>query len=358
VEGAIPVIRTYLERHAAEAVRPVPLARTLGLTDIRVVRGALATMAAQGELVSCEVIVGETRDHEYRLSAGRATFHYDHYVAPPKGPRRPDTRSIASRMTDIPANERPQAKAAPAPRATKEVPVDAAPVVAAEAPKIASAPVPVHRGNPNGKAPVLRQPILDFVLAQETRVTAAQVFRHINATRPVTMEAVCIVLKSLKDARVISRLADRVREPLSGGALVYAYTAPVPGLQLLGEEAAARVAEASEDAKGSDGETTPAVSPVPGEAALVAAAPREPELLPRKIVPAVVQRSQFEAQRRLDIFFRQCDGNWYGFTWLTRMAGGDVVATLETLAEWQREGRIQYAEADRSPIWRPVEGQW
>jgi hypothetical protein len=75
IDTAQREIRTYLEHHAGEAVRPVPLAQKLGMRDIRVVRAALKRLAEGGELVSCVVIKDGAQDHEYRLAAGRRSRH-------------------------------------------------------------------------------------------------------------------------------------------------------------------------------------------------------------------------------------------------------------------------------------------
>jgi hypothetical protein len=65
-----------------------------------------------------------------------------------------------------------------------------------------------------------------------------------------------------------------------------------------------------------------------------------------------------DTRAQLEEFMRANDGGWYSLAWMTRVAGGDIVATLEALADWHRAGRVMCGEADKVPVWRPVRGAW
>jgi hypothetical protein len=65
-----------------------------------------------------------------------------------------------------------------------------------------------------------------------------------------------------------------------------------------------------------------------------------------------------DGRAQLEEFMRANDGGWYSLAWMTRVAAGDIVATLEALADWHRAGRVMCGEADKVPVWRPVRGAW
>jgi hypothetical protein len=63
-----------------------------------------------------------------------------------------------------------------------------------------------------------------------------------------------------------------------------------------------------------------------------------------------------DARGALEEFLRESDGGWYSLAWMTRVAGGNIVATLEALADWHRAGRVMCGEADKVPVWRSGAG--
>lgn len=343
------VIRDYMKGRPQEAVRPVPLARAVGAKDIRTVRSALRYLRDEAELVSCTVLAGEEQipDEEFRMAAANIPPRFNREVAPapvPRAePRRSSHTSIPSRFTDLPkANGSVASHIVDAIPRLGETPP-------AEKPQTRR-PVPTSspkRGVWHGNKPVRKGMVMFYILSAGRRVTTSELLDHFRESEPqlethVVSKAVGDLVRDRKLA-----LAGHVREPRRDNMLMMSYATP---------EVAARLEEAS--MMGSVGEGTPPDRAVPAKAAVPAAAPLEALVLEEKTDRTNGRPALVNAREQLDAFFRSCDGNWYGFSWLVRMAGGDVPATLEALASFQRDGRLAYSEADRAPIWHPMEGRW
>lgn len=376
IAAAVERIRAHLKQHSA-SVRPVPLAKQLGLQDIRVVRSALRQMSDQGELVSCTVYVEGMQDYEYRLSTApnMATNQpikpRDTHVAP----RRPDASSAPSRLRldDQQSRQVSVVQATITPYAGR--PAATKPAIAVR--------VNVAAHGARKKA------ILAFIEAAGRNVTANELLGELQSTEPaLTSNAITSALWALAKSGALVCCGHA--HPPGGGRLALSYATPAIAERL------------KSNTQGSGGESTPAAQPVLAEAAVVAAAaplvaiapepktaqrkrsaPLEPKTaeseglrdqlraaetmvinLDEQLQRALAFNAQvdpgfnMEVRARLEAFFQSCNGDWYGLPSLVRICGGSVPDTLESLAALQRAKKLSYSEADRSPIWHPVEGCW
>lgn len=411
IEKTAAELRQFLQHHTADCYRPVPLAKAIGEKDIRRVRTALREMASAGELVSCKVeIPGQGIDEEFRLAAGGVPLKIRAMSSVSQtAVRRPDNRHIPSRMTDL-HRERPQRKAiavkreasysvaptktvapeskirpfyevlnearppvpggAPArqPPVPKPVPAPVAPP--AKAPVVTQDDIPAFtRAAPPPSKPEIpaptthhlprrRVPIMEYVKSVGRRVTIAELTAHLRKADPnVKGDNVSSVVQSLRQKGELCD-AGKIREPLLEGRLMAAYATPEVAQRIWNERPDGEPLY-PKNTKGSGGEATSATpAPITGKAGESPAAPRDADRSAQKTAQGAPQEPLIDVRWRLTTFFSRCDGNWYGLPWLVRTAGGDVPATLTAIAELQREGRLSYAEADRAPIWHPVEGSW
>jgi hypothetical protein len=359
-------VRTFLQRHPHKAYRPVPIAQAIGEADIRRVRAALHEMRDAGELVHCTVEVpGQGFDKEFRLIAGGVAMKINPMTGDPQRPRRRgDTSGIPSRMLDLPKSERPRegevvieypdVPAVIAPVAIAAAPPAdkvSAPAVKIEIPKFVQEDTPKvefpkARGLQNGKIPARQRQIVNYIEAADRRVTASELldhFREFEPAMPNTRIANAIG-KAIKRGWLVK--AGQIAEPCRDHSMMMSYATPAIATRLSLYSIVGRGAVPAS--------TTPA--PAPRESPL---APLEVEILERNATKErATQTPVRDARVRLESFFKEGDGNWFGLPWLVRVAGGDVPATLEAIASLQLDRRLAYAEADRAPIWRAVEGRW
>lgn len=312
-EAVKELAKRFLTKHPSEAYRPVPLAKAIGEKDIRRVRAALKQLKDEGEVVTCTVYrADEPADEEFRIVAGGR-------MQPPKP------------YTGVPCS------------ATREREVATPP--AAPAPV---APLEVRRRRAGRRAAPRQQAIVQLVEGYDAPMTARDIIALFRARGETELSenAVCAAICELKAS---GGLVVHTKIKALAGPPVSAYATPA---------LAARLALES-NTKGSDGETTPPEHAATGEAGEAPAAPREATApAPQKTVQIAPEARAIDARGLLEAFFIDCDRNWYTLSWLVRMAGGDVPDTLKALAQMQRDGKLRYAEADRAPIWSPVEGFW
>lgn len=382
-------VKQHLERHPSQAFRAVPLAKAIGEKDIRRVRQAISVLKDKGEVVTCTVYPGHgPADEEVRLSA--APIHTQalrvRAVADLPAFAEAARRAAAERptVTQTPAAtaQAVATKVDPAPSATPTVeqprkrsepgwvaPAAEKPAAPAES---VGEPTPAcirkrRRIVPEGYMGPRQAMLKTIIEATGRALTAGELIAAIRTGGEVINDHV--VWCALTEMRAAGHVVERGKiRPLAGDRLQMSYATPALAARL----------DAEKDTKGSDGETTPPESAVPGEAGQVPAAPQaietaraktvqapaqaRVEALRRDDVPTDEESPHWEALQRLAAHFaasvQQGDGAWHGFVWLVRVAGADVPTTLEILAAWQRAGRLAYSVADRAPIWRAVEGRW
>lgn len=368
IENVRASLAGFMSRRPNEAFRAVPLAQAIGEKDIRRVRQALKLMKEAGDVVTCTVYRGnDPADEEYRLSVaptGPVAIHNSRqYVPPPASPRAIAARPPAGHQLKTLAGSLSR------PRLTREQP--ASKPASKSAPEAERKAVKVERTDRRRRKASPRQDMLARLIDEAGRpLTGSELLVMVHRTDPdAGHNAVWNALGEMKaSGRILPHGKVKAMSP-HGPRKQMAWVTPA---------LAARLAETN--TKGSDGETTSPERAIPGEAAASAAAPREattsapqqtvhslehiPQFRPSLVPPAAEspqpapEAPTSDARARLEVFFKDNFGAWYGFVWLVRVAAGDVAGTMEALAEWQREGRLLYSVADRAPIWHPVEGRW
>lgn len=395
-------LRHFMQRHEDQGYRPVPLAQAIGEKDVRRVRAALREMAANGEVVTCEVYVpgsGDT-DIEVRLVVGGKMLRRppplarDAADAPVRradashipshygrgeaiaSPAKPIAHVAARTLESVPTFKSiPGFSEASAPRATA-YPVertrgnsrlarrelardvtpasspngDSAPATSTPVPPAAPAPAPLEQSTPvparsanhsgvwRGGAPTRQLPILQYITKAGRGVSMSELYDEFEISAPSGHSAVRR-LAAKGDLVFLGKLPEARR----GGLRVMTYATP---------EVAAKL---KANTQGSGGEATPAEQPVPGEAAAPAAAPRDADRPAQKTAQGASGAPQGAAYKNLASYFIRCEGNWYGLSWLVQMANADVPETLEALARLMRERKVTHTTAGSAPIWHPVE---
>lgn len=361
-------IRKYLSRHAAEAVRPVPLAQRLGLRDIRVVRAVLLKMANAGELVSCTVIKDGIEDREYRWAAGPQPFYSHRSLQVESAPRRPDASTVPSRLTDLPPGERSSIRLKREVTYVQDVTREAPPRDAPPRHDASPSPRKGRTGGVwNGTQPSRREPVLAFVRScMPEPVTTARIHQHFVELGEPTLDinAIANCVSKLTADGLLERTKEPVAEPLRGGRLVPGYIIPSHARETAAAalEDVLRPASAvteTDTTMGSGGEGTPAAQPVTAEPAQAPSAPRVSGPTPQKTAQDAPRGPRIDARALLHEFIGRAPKSAYSLSTLVRVAGGDTPRTLELVAHWMREGRLELIHVDvQLPAWRAVEGRW
>jgi hypothetical protein len=321
-------LRFFFGKRQGELFRPVPLAQALGEKDIRRVRAGLRQLRDEGFLVSCDVIANGVRDEEFRAAASGGSIkpNFDSNYQTPAQPRRVDHSALPSRLTDLTIAEHKE------PTTVSKV-LDSISVFA---------PAPhVNRSASRQNA------IIDFARSVDRRFTARDVFDHFKSRGDtVSIATVCSTLGDLAAAKRVIFLGKLQLQRQM--APVMAYAVPEIADRERRTLHSAPVAQKTPDAA-CLADTSDAGRQSGGSQPLMPGSGPAGSGMAREDVQGTPQPPQSEARANLEVFFKGCDGNWYGFVWLVRVAGGDVPGTLDALATWQREKRLAYSEADRAP---------
>lgn len=328
INHAVAEIRKHLAHNANAVLRlsevPAKFGTTKGGAD-----KAFDLLKCSGEVVSCKVIAAGVEDDEFRLATAKvAAFRT---IKPSSSDtRRQDTKHIPSHF----------GRAQP--------PVAATP-----------APVPAAHGvAERPRMPGRQAAILEFINAIDRPSTTREMLAHFELSEPhVTKDAVWSAVRHMVNEGMLAQCG---KARFNGFNKATAYATPAIAARLAGPNAQ----------QGRDGESGPALQPMPAEAAPAAAAqpgaaPPEQKTVqqpPKRSLayrarpePATIERAP---RTLLEVFFRGCDFQWYSLPWLVLCLGGDVPAVLEGLALLVRDGRVEYAETDGRCLWHPIPERW
>jgi hypothetical protein len=356
----VPKIVEFLMRHPTDAFRPVPIAKAIGEQDIRRVRAALRKLKDAGDVVTCTVYPrDELPDEEFRIvsSAGKfnatvggAVHHargpawkplsVEAVAAPIRRPVSPEIKhqdTVAPKRTTKPAAA-PKAEVAMVPQPTPAAPAPAAAGAAATA-------VQPHkwRGVQQGSVPTRQNAILAYI----NRVD-----------RPAVSREMCIEFQKTEPGLSFHSVTSAIWDMVEKGKLVDCGSFRAPGLarRMRGYATPAIALRLAGGELPVD--RTPSTPPTcEAPTAIKPIAPLEGVVI-EKHPGAERSDRQNAARGALEEFLRANDGGWYSLSWMTRIAGGNIVATLDALADWHRAGRVVCSEADKVPVWRPVRGAW
>jgi hypothetical protein len=388
----LPKIVAFMTKHPADSFRPVPLAKAIGEADIRKVRAALRQLKAAGDVVSCSVYRGnEPVDEEYRIIA--ATMG----GKPPslgqlskRTSRTAGWKPLTTQATPDPPVKRPTTPqlvereivpSKPATTAQDAIKVE----VATSAPAItiaasASAPIaPIGPGSAPDKWRGVQQgplPARQVMIEQEIEragrpLTAGELLEAFrNAEPELALAPITTAIWTMVGCTP-PKLVECGSAKLPGKRRMRCYATPAMAARGVGSirTASIHVGPGGGDTEVAAVESTVAQrgdeAPVPSAtSAAPSGGPGAPLPGPSSVThPLEVVFMEGAAARRdtraqLEAFMRANDGGWYSLAWMTRVAAGDIVATLEALADWHRAGRVMCGEADKVPVWRPVRGAW
>jgi hypothetical protein len=392
IAETLPKIVAFMTKHPADSFRPVPLAKAIGESDIRKVRAALRQLKAAGDVVSCSVYRGdEPVDEEYRIIA--ATMGGK---PPPLGQlskrtsRAPGWKPLTTQATPAPPVKRPTT-----PQLVEREIVPAKPTrtaqdalkmeVTASAPAITIAPsaaAPIAaicpgiapdkwRGVQQGPLPA-RQVMIEQEIERAGRpLTAGELLEAFRNAEPELLLAPITTAIWTMVGCTPPKLVECGSAKLPGKRRMRCYATPTMAARGVAsiQTPSIHVGQGGGDTNVAAVESTVAQR---GDEALVPSAtsaapsggPGTPLPGPSSVTHPleVVFMGGAPARRdtraQLEEFMRANDGGWYSLAWMTRVAAGDIVATLEALADWHRAGRVMCGEADKVPVWRAVRGAW